>query len=496
MVIIGSGFGGLSSACLLAKAGAKVTVLEKNDQLGGRAGLYEEKGFRFDMGPSWYLMPDIFEQFFQLMGTSAEKELDLRKLSPSYRVYFDDDPEPVDVEASIEAAVALVERYEEGAGEKLREYLDRSKEQYDIAKDRFIYKNYNSIFDFFTLEVARAGMKMSVFSNMDRYVRRWFRSDRIQKLLQYPLVFLGNSPYNAPALYNIMSYIDFAMGVYYPMGGIYEIVRVLEKLGRAHGADYQLNTEVVHIEIEDGMTTGVRLSDGSVIPADIVVNNADPAFTDLHLLDAKHRVHSERYWDTRVLAPSALLLYLGVDREVPNLQHHTLYFSKDWKQNFDEIFDHPKWPEDPSLYVCAPSKTDASVAPAGKENLLVLVPIAPDLPMTQDERRVYEDRVIDAIGEKVGMKDLRQHLEVRHSLCVEEFASRYNSYKGTALGLAHTLRQTAIFRPDTVHPRIPNLFYVGANTNPGIGMPMCLISAQLVYKRLMGDMSDGALLSL
>ncbi|MDG1949951.1 MAG: phytoene desaturase family protein, partial [bacterium] len=310
VVIIGGGIGGLATAGILAKAGAHVTLLEKNDHVGGRASVFETEGFRFDMGPSWYLMPDIFEQFFNLMGTSAEKELNLVKLSPSYRIYAEDRNEPIDITGDKEQDIQLIESLEEGAGEKLRTYLERSKEQYEIAKNRFIYKNYDSILDFFTPEVARAGMKLSVFSTMHTYVRKWFKSDLVQKIMQYPLVFLGASPYNAPAIYNIMSHIDFDMGVYYPMGGMYELIKALKRIAEDAGATLNVNKPVKTILIENGKATGVLLEDNTVIEADIIVNNTDPAFTDLNLLPTQHQYKSKRYWENRTLAPSGFILYL------------------------------------------------------------------------------------------------------------------------------------------------------------------------------------------
>jgi phytoene desaturase len=496
VVIIGGGIGGLATAGILAKAGAHVTLLEKNDHVGGRASVFEAEGFRFDMGPSWYLMPDIFEQFFHLMGTSADKELNLVKLSPSYRIYAEDRDGHIDITGDKEQDIQLIESLEEGAGEKLRTYLKRSKEQYEIAKNRFIYKNYDSIFDFFTPEVARAGMKLSVFSTMHTHVRKWFKSDLVQKIMQYPLVFLGASPYNAPAIYNIMSHIDFDMGVYYPMGGMYELIKALKRIAEDAGATLNVNKPVKTILIENGKATGVLLEDNTVIEADIIVNNTDPAFTDLNLLPTQHQYKSKRYWENRTLAPSGFILYLGFKKKLKNLQHHTLFFSKDWEQNFSEIFDKPQLPTMPSYYICAPSLHDASVAPEGKENLFILVPIASKLELTEKDKEAYKQKILTHLGGLIDEEDLSEHIEYSRTFTVEDFKDRYNSYGGTALGLAHTLWQTAIFRPDTVHPKIKNLFYVGGNTNPGIGMPMCLISAQLVYKRLIGDKTSGPLESI
>jgi phytoene desaturase len=511
-IVIGSGFGGLGAAALLGKAGYTVTVLEKNEQVGGRASLFEvvqndqgdwletpvddsNKGrsFRYDMGPSWYLMPDVFEAFFKLLGEDVHAHLDLKRLDPSYQVFFKDTDKTVQIHSDLERDLPTVEALEPGAGDALQRYLDKAGYQYDIAKDRFMYKNYDSVLDFLTPEVAIQGSKLSVFKNMDKYVNGYFHSDEMRKIMQYPLVFLGSSPYNTPAIYNIMSHIDFNMGVYYPQGGIYEIVKALQDIGQRNGAEFRVNQAVKHIIVEDGKAVGVILENGEELRADIVVSDADIHHTEMDLLDEPYRTKSETYWQKRTLAPSALLLYLGVKGKLPSLQHHNLLFSQDWRKNFGEIFDHPMWPEDPSLYVSNPSKTDPSTAPPGYENLCVLVPIASGLDYDDAKLAEYTDKVLATMETAMGAKNLRQNIIYKKTFCVKDFADRYNSYQGTALGLAHTLMQTAIFRPNNISKKVKGLYYVGAGTNPGIGMPICLISAELMYKRLIGDRSSGPL---
>ena len=513
-IIIGSGFGGLGSACLLAKAGYDVTVLEKNEMVGGRASVFsvaknrygkwavlpEKKtpgrkpnSFKFDMGPSWYLMPDVFEHFFELIGEDVHKYLNLKKLSPSYRIFYKDEDKQVDIYSDLKKDLKTVEKIESGAGAALTQYLDQAGYQYGVAKDRFMYKNYDSIRDFFTKEMAVEGRKLSVLSNMDKHVRKYFKTDAMQKIMQYPLVFLGSSPYNTPAIYNIMSHIDFNMGVYYPQGGIYEIVKALESIARKHGVKFKLKTPVKKILVEHGKAVGVRLANGKELRADIVISNADIHHTEQQLLDEQYRTKSKRYWSKRTLAPSALIMYLGVKGKLPNLTHHNLLFSKDWKHNFAEIFDKPQWPSDPSLYVCNPSKTDPSVAPDGHENLFVLVPIAPGLTYTTKELKKYADKILKTMETEMNMPDLRDNIVFQRLFSVKDFADRYNSLQGTALGLAHTLKQTAVFRPNNISKKVKNLYYVGAGTNPGIGMPITLISAELMYKRLTGDKTSGPL---
>jgi phytoene desaturase len=498
-IIIGSGIGGLALACILGKKGYEVTVLEKNEQIGGRVSVFEAEGFRFDMGPSWYLMPDVFEHFFSLLGEDVHEYLQLQKLSPSYRIFFKDgrsDQKVVDIFSDLTKDVATVEALELGAGEKLKTYLAKAKIQYEIALNRFMYKNYSSLSDFFTREAMTEGRKLSVFQNMDRYVKKFFHTREMQQLMQYTLVFLGSSPYNTPALYSIMSHVDFAMGVYYPQKGIYTIPEALQTIAKKYGVEFRTHTPVKRIVTEGNMAVGVETAVGEFIQADVVISNADIHHTETVLLEKKHQSFSQRYWRSRVLSPSAFIMYLGVDGKIPTLTHHNLIFSSDWQKNFGEIFDTPKWPTDPSLYVCAPSVTDPSVAPEGKENLFVLVPIAPRLTYTDADLDRYADAVLQTMETEMKIPNLRKRIVYKKYFCVKDFSERYNSFGGSALGLAHTLTQTAIFRPDTKSKKVDNLFYVGAGTNPGIGMPVCLISAELAYKRMIGDHSAGPLETL
>ncbi len=485
-LIIGSGIGGLGTACLLAKQGYHVTVLEKNKNIGGRANVFEAEGYRFDMGPSWYLMPDVFQHFFTLLGEPIEEHLHLQKLSPSYRIYFKDQDEPIDVEADIEKAAALFETLEPGSGTKLKEYVAQSAYQYDVATNEFMYKNYDSFMDFFNKRTMVEGRKLSVFSTMDTYVKKFFKSDMVQKIMQYQLVFLGSSPYKTPALYNIMSHIDFNMGVYYPEGGIYRLIEVLGGIARKYGAEIRTDTEVSHIETKGRVATGVILTNGEKLTADLIISNADIAHTETALLSSKDQSFKASYWKNRTLAPSAFIMYLGVDGSVDSLVHHNLFFAKDWKKNFDEIFESPTLPNAPSFYVCCPSKTDKSVAPAGKENLFVLVPIGAGVEYSAEMLEAYQTKILEMLEVEMKIPNLRSRIEYIRTYTPDDFTRDYHSLGGSALGLAHTLGQTATFRPNNVSKKVSNLYYVGAGTNPGIGMPICLISAELAYKRIMG----------
>ena len=495
-IIIGGGIGGLGTASLLAKSGVDVTVLEKNEMMGGRASVFQSDGFTFDMGPSWYLMPEIFDHYFSLLGEDIRTHLDLVRLSPSYRVTYEGNTKQVDMFADLARDKLTIEQLEPGAGVKLDSYLVASKTKYDIATSRFLYKNYSSIRDFITPEVILNGPRLSVFQTMDTYISKRFKSREVQQLLQYPLVFLGSSPYNAPALYSLMSHIDFDQGVFYPQGGMYKLIEAMVTIGTKLGVTYQSNAEVTKICVENKRATGVELADGTFIAADIVISNADMHHTEQNLLEKSERSLSEKYWSKQILAPSALLIYLGIKGKLPSLVHHNLRFSKNWKSNFDSIFKTPAFPTDPSFYVCAPSVTDPSVAPEGNENLFVLVPIAPKLEYSQEELKIYADTILGLMETEMGCTDLRKNIIYQKNFSVKDFEERYHAYGGSALGPAHTLFQTAAFRPDTISKKVSNLYYVGAGTNPGIGMPICLISAQLVYKRIIGNTSSSPLKSL
>lgn len=486
IAIIGSGLGGLATACLFATSGNEVTVFEKNEQLGGRASVLKVDGFTFDMGPSWYLMPEFFEHFFHLLGEQREDFYTLERLDPSYRISFKGRPGSVDFYGDLKRDLVTLEALEPGCTEKLKTYLETARMQYEISTDRFIYKNYDSIFDFFTKEILTDGLKLHVFESMESYIQKQFKSPEVRKILQYTLVFLGSSPARTPALYSLMSHIDFHQGVFYPMGGMGKLPEALERIGTKHGVHFRLNSPVKRILLEDETAKGVELESGETFAADCVISNTDIAFTEQSLLPETARDHSARYWKKRTLAPSALMLYLGMDTKFPSLKHHNLFFCEDWKQTFDEIFERPTWPTDPSLYICAPSVTDPSVAPAGMENIFILVPIAADLEDTEETRSAYTDKILTIIEKELNLPDFRSHIVVQKSFCVRDFKERYNSQGGTALGLAHTLTQTAIFRPNNVSKKVKNLYYVGASTNPGIGMPMVFASAELVYKRLYG----------
>ena len=487
VAIIGAGIGGLASACILAGEGCGVKVFDNNRKAGGRCNIMEDQGFVYDTGPSWYLMPDIFEKFFALLNERVEDHLELVKLSPSYRVFFKGGRQ-VDFYSDIERDALTAESLEPGAGEKLREYLKMAAYQYDIAMGQFVWRNYESPLDFFNWRMLSRGIRLSVFSRMQNYVERFFKSPQMQKIAQYTLVFLGSSPYNTPALYNIMSHVDLNMGVFYPQGGIYKVVEALEKMAIRKGAEFRFSSPVARIITSGNLADGVELVSGEKIAADTVLSNADIYHTETELIrEERLRSYSRRYWQSRVSAPSGLVLYLGVKDKIPSLAHHNLLFCGDWKQNFADIFDAPRWPRDPSFYVCCPSKTDPSVAPQGKENLFVFAPIPAGLEYGVGELSAYTDKILHTMEKEMNIPSLRGRLQVKHHFCVKDFSSHYHSFRGSALGLAHTLNQTAVFRPANRSRKIRNLFYAGGNTLPGVGVPMCLISADLACRRILNS---------
>jgi phytoene desaturase len=507
-IIIGAGIGGLATAALLGKKGYAVTVLEKNARVGGRANLYSEDGFVFDMGPSWYMMPDIFEHFFELMGEDIKKYLKLKRLSPSYRIFLKSEKKHYDFYSDLEKTIATFESLEPGSGEVLREYMKTTDYQYHIARDEFMFKNYDSIFDFLNKRVMTEGRKLPMFSRVQTIINGKFKSEILRKVMQYQTVLLGTAPGTAPGIYSMMNYVDFVEGVWYPDGGIYKIVEALEAIAKKNGVEIRTNAPVAQIRVgpignkecntsegDDADhqnnggkagANGVILTDGTALDADLVVSNADIVFTDQTLLEPQYREKSPRYWNKRLMAPSAFILYLGVDGEIPSLEHHNLVFAENWDENFKQIFNKPAWPNDPSMYICAPSKSDPTVAPAGKENLFVLVPIAAGLEYTDAFAEQYSELIIQQMEEYMDIPNLAKRIVYKRIYAVHDFIKDYNAFKGSALGLAHSLGQTAIFRPNNINKKVKNLYYVGAGTNPGIGMPICLISAELAYKRIEG----------
>jgi phytoene desaturase len=487
VVVVGGGFGGLSAACYLADAGADVTLVEKNESVGGRASRLERDGFRFDMGPSWYLMPDVFETFFAHFDRSVEDYYSLERLDPHYRIFFKDG-DRMDMVPDLDANRETFESYEPGAGERFDEYLRKSERNYEIGMEKFVYENRSSVSDFIDLDVARNAWGLSLVGSMQDHVEQYFEHPKLQQVMQYTLVFLGGAPTNTPALYNLMSHVDFNLGVYYPEDGLWGVVQGIRRLAEELGVEIRTDEPVAEIKGRRGGFV-VRTETGGEYFPDLVVSNADYAHTEQELLPAEKRQFDADYWDSRTYAPSAFLLYLGVEGDVDPLAHHTLVLPTDWDDHFETIFDEPAWPEDPAYYVCVPSQTDDSVAPEGHSNLFVLVPIAAGLEDTPEIRTDYREGVLADLADNTGV-DLRDRIVVEETFCVSDFADRYNATQGTALGLAHTLRQTALFRPPNASSEVPGLYYTGSYTTPGIGVPMCLISGLLTAEEMAEGEAD------
>lgn len=505
VAIVGGGIGGLASAALLAREGHDVVVLEQLAAFGGRAGSWQKDGFRFDTGPSWYLMPEVFDHFYRLLGTSAGNELDLVQLDPGYRVYAEGEFEPVDVSADVQETLDAFERLEPGSALRVAKYLDRAREIYDLAKERFLYSTFVKLGPVFRGSVLASGPRLVrlLLEPLDRLVNRTVNDIRLRQVLGYPAVFLGSAPALAPSMYSLMSHLDLVDGVHYPVGGFTEVIGSIERLARRAGADLRSGTPVTRIIVTDGAVTGVELADGEVIDADIVVSAADLHHTETVLLtDPETRTYPEEFWQKAVAGPSALLVYLGVEGDLPQLEHHTLFFARAWAENFEAIFGSPaRIPQTPSFYVCKPSGIDPAVAPEGSENLFVLVPLPADPGLGHggvdgagDERiEALADQVIERLAEWANIPDLASRVVLRRTVGPADFATDLNAWKGTALGPAHVLKQSAFFRPGNASKKVAGLYYVGSSTIPGIGLPMCLISAEVLVKRLRGDTTAGPL---
>ena len=483
VVVIGAGFSGLSCSCYLAKMGYQVTLIEKNEQPGGRARSYTDKGFTWDMGPSWYWMPDVFEKFFNSFGKQVSDYYQLDRLDPSYRIKFKNDI--VDIPASMSELEALFEEIEPGSSIKLRSFLKQAKYKYDVGVKNLVYKPGRSLLEFMNLKLFLGLLKMDVFTSIAKHVRKHFKDERLIQLMEFPVLFLGATAENTPALYSLMNYADLSLGTWYPKGGMNAVVKGMVKLAEELGVEMKFSEEVINFSFSGNRIATVNTAQHSH-ECEIVVASADYHHIDQHILPESFQNYSQKYWDSRVLAPSSLLFYIGVDKQLTNLKHHTLFFDEDFKQHASEIYDTPQWPDKPLLYVSATSKTDDSVAPEGKENLVVLIPVAPDIEDTDETRERYFDLILDKL-EKFTGENIRDYILTKRNYAHKEFIEDYHSFKGNAYGLANTLRQTAILKPSLKNKRLKNLYYTGQLTVPGPGVPPSLISGEVVAKEIGKD---------
>ncbi len=481
IAIIGAGFSGLSAACYSAKQGYEVTVYEKHDSIGGRSRNYSEQGFMFDMGPSWYWMPDVFEKFFGDFGKKVSDYYQLERLSPAYRVFYKDDQ--LDVPASLEELYHLFETMEPGSGENLKRFLKEAEYKYKVGMESFVYKPGVSILELFDSKLIGGVFKLDVFKSMSAHVRKLFKNEKLIQLLEFPVLFLGALPENTPALYSLMNYADLVLGTWYPMGGMKKIAEGMQQLALELGVKFEGNVDVNKIHIEDNMATSFSAS-REIKGFDAIISSADYHFTEQKLLPKEYRSYSDKYWESRKMAPSCLIYYLGMDGKVPNLLHHNLFFDENFEEHSKEIYTNPKWPKHPLFYVCCPSKTDKSVAPEGAENLFILIPVAPGIEDSQEIRDQYFKVVTKRIKQKTGF-DLSQKILHYKSYAPSNFIEDYNAFKGNAYGLANTLLQTAHLKPAIKSKKIKNLFYTGQLTVPGPGVPPSLISGKLVAKEIL-----------
>lgn len=481
-IVIGSGFAGLSAASFLARAGWDVTVLEKNATPGGRARILKAEGFTFDMGPSWYWMPDVFERFFACFGKKVSDYYHLDRLDPSYRVYWQDGP--MDLPASYEELKQLFESIESGSGAKLDQFMQGAAYKYEVGINKLVHKPGRSWAEFLDWDVARGVFKLDVLTNMKKHIRKYFRDPKLQQLMEFPVLFLGALPENTPALYSLMNYADMCLGTWYPQGGMYHVVDAMYQLAQEQGAKFRFNTPATGIQTGHGRATGVRYTDAAgkegSLEADVVVGAADYHFIETKLLAPEDRSYSESYWNKRVMAPSCLLYYVGLNKKLPGILHHSLFFDTDFGVHGKEIYRSREWPSDPLFYVCAPSVTDATVAPAGCENLFFLIPVATGLEGdTEELREKYFRQILRRYEEQTGTS-VEDAIIYKKSYSVSDFMTDYHSFKGNAYGLANTLSQTAVLKPSCRSSKVRNLFYAGQLTVPGPGVPPSLISGEVV----------------
>ena len=480
--VIGSGIAGLSAAIDLADSNFEVTVHEKNDKPGGRINYFEQDGYRFDMGPSWYWMPEVFDNFYQKHGYKTSDFYDLKRLDPSYKVIFSTDYS-VEIPADFNELLDLFESKEPGSAKNLQKFIDEAAYKYKVGMNEFVWKPSHSIFEFASPKILKSAFQLQLFSSISKEINNVVKDPDLRKILEFPVLFLGATPEDTPALYSLMNYADLKLGTWYPLGGMHNISKAFYKIALDKGVKFKFNDSVKGFEYQTNSISAV-VSENSIMEADIVVAAADYHHIDRQVLSPQFANYSDSYWDSRKLAPSSLLMFLGVDKKINNLSHHNLFFDTDFKKHAYEIYKDPKWPSDPLFYVCAPSLTDSQVAPPGKENLFILIPIAPDL--NDSDTGIYEryfNDVIERIELFTGDR-FKDKIELKKFFGVQDFKSVYNSFKGNAYGLANTLFQTAFLKPSLKNKNLTNLYYSGQLTTPGPGLPPSIISGQVVASEI------------
>jgi phytoene desaturase len=490
VVVIGSGFAGMSAASFMAKAGWDVTVLEKHELPGGRARQFSENGFRFDMGPSWYWMPDVFERYFNCFQKNVSDYYQLKRLDPSYRVYYA--AEFIDVPADYEKLKLLFESFEKGAAKKLDAFLKEAAYKYDVGINKLVHKPGRSLTEFFDMDLAKGLLKLDVFTNMKKHIGKYFKDPRLVKLMEFPVLFLGALPQNIPALYSLMNFADIKLGTWYPQGGMYQIVDGMYQLAKELGVKFNFNCTVTSIEVNNNNADKINFErtvlnekvEKEFIEAAVIIGAADYHFIENNLLPKAYKSYAEAYWEKRVMAPSCLLYYVGINKKLSDIAHHSLFFDVDFDKHGIEIYGDPKWPEEPLFYVSATSVTDETTAPEASENLFFLIPVAAGLTNDNEAlREKYFEKIITRFENRIGQK-IKENIVVKRSYSASDFKNDYNAYKGNAYGLANTLMQTAILKPSIKSKKVNNLFYTGQLTVPGPGVPPSLISGEVVSNEI------------
>ncbi|MBK7375519.1 MAG: phytoene desaturase [Ferruginibacter sp.] len=482
VVIIGSGFAGLSAAAFMAKAGWDVTVLEKQSTPGGRARQLKADGFTFDMGPSWYWMPDVFERYFNCFGKKVADYYELERLEPSYRIYWKDGKS--DIPADYNELKKLFESIEPGSGEKLDRFLEEAAYKYEVGINKLVYKPGQSLTEFLDWDTIKGVFKLDVFTSIDKHIRKFFKHPKLRQLMEFPVLFLGALPKDTPALYSLMNYADIKLGTWYPKKGMYAVVEGMHKLAEELGVKFVFDCNVTVINVDQAMANKVVAEGNRSFDADVVIGGADYHFVESKLLPENYRRYSDRYWEKRLMAPSCLLYYIGLNKKTEGVPHHSLFFDADFDVHGKEIYTTRQWPTDPLFYLSVSSVTDETVAPAGCDNMVFLIPVAAGLEAdTEELRERYFQKILARFEEKTGQQ-IRNNIVYKKSYSISNFVTDYNSFKGNAYGLANTLMQTAIFRPSCRSIKIKNLFYTGQLTVPGPGVPPSLISGEVVAKEI------------
>ncbi len=479
IVVIGSGFSSLSAAAFLAKDGHEVVVIEKLSEPGGRARQLNKLGFSFDMGPSWYWMPDVFDRFFNCFGKSTADYYELIRLDPSYAIYFGEN-DLMKVPAELDEFYQMFERYEPGSSSKLKKFLSESHYKYEVAMSDFVYRPGNSLVEYADLRFLRSLIGMHMLTSISSYIRKYFKNPQLIKLLEFPVLFLGATPAKTPALYSLMNYADIKLGTWYPKGGMYSVVEGMVKLAKELGVKFIFDEPVIEIEVNNNKVKSVKTEKG-IYEADFVVGGADYNHIEQTLLPINHRTYTRNYWEKRMMAPSSLLYFVGVNRKLKNMWHHTLFFDTSFEKHASEIYENPAWPSSPLFYTSCSSITDKSVAPEGMENLVFLIPVATGLEDSEEIRDVYFDKILNRFSHLTG-NDIRSNIIVKEDFAYSDFVKDYNSFKGNAYGLANTLWQTAFLKPKMKSSKVENLYYTGQLTVPGPGVPPSIISGEVAYK--------------